>query len=275
MLGVLCLFVHSVQFVAQNIAIVLGYMRFLPLVWIQGSCASNDLLVAQLSCIAVVISPPSLLMLLGPCLLGPSSSAGRRSAGSAIGGGSISRCLITIIEVLSGGSRFVSLPVRLVANAISAHIAISLLLVGVRAFLGYGSWCPGFFTLDICCLTSLWFASLPLTHQFTLRWFAVTDIELFNCQFFISVLVPLVVVCSSQRSVDVELASRSLRSALQLSSWFDWSALLLLVSHLLTLVGLGVSSFCLLLFVVAKLLTIAIQSDVASRLAATYHIEWC
>lgn len=273
MLGVLCLFVHSVQFVAQNIAIVLGYMRFLPLVWIQGSCASNDMLVAQLSCIAVVISPPSLLMLLGPCLLGPSSSAGRRSAGSAIGGGSISRGSLTIIEVLSGGSRFVSLPVRLVANAISAHIAISLLLVGVRAFLGYGSWCPGFFTLDICCLISL--LSLPLAHQFILRWFVVTDIELSSCQFFISALVPLVVVCSSQRSVDVELASRSLRSALQLSSWFDWSALLLLISYLLTLVGLGVSSFCLLLFVVTKLLTIAIQSDVASRLAATYHIEWC
>lgn len=123
---------------AQNIAVVLGYMRVLPLVWIQGGCASNDLLVAQLSCIAVVISPPSFLMLFGPCLLGPSSSAGRRSAGSSVSGGSVSRGSLTIIELLSGGSRLISLPVRLVANAISAHIAISLLLFGVRCCLSYG-----------------------------------------------------------------------------------------------------------------------------------------
>lgn len=40
-------------------------------------------------------------------------------------------------------------------------------------------------------------------------------------------------------------------------------------------VGLVVSSFCVVVVAVAKLLTIAIQSDVATRLSSAYHVEWC
>lgn len=112
-------------------------------------------------------------------------------------------------------------------------------------------------------------------------WFAGTDAELLARQFSIGVLASLGAVCGCQRVVDAQLLS--VRSSGFLTSWFDWSSawrlhlshLLRIPSWLFVLVGLVATSFCLLIVVVAKLLTIAIQSDVASRLAATYHIEWC
>jgi len=183
--------------VVQNIAIVLGYLRVLPLVWLQGSCAGNSQLSPQLLAFSLLLTPPSLLMLLGPCLVGPSSSSGRRAAGAAIDGGSVVRQLLATIELLSGSSRFISLPVRLVANAISAHIAISLLLFGWRCNLSYGSGDPGsmcsYVFLDIRSVSHLWFSLLPGTHQLALQWLAVTDIGLVQQQFIISTCLPLLV----------------------------------------------------------------------------------
>jgi len=196
--SIILAFVHFCgSLLVQSVSVLLGYLRVMPLVWLQGSCAGNSQLSPQLLAFSLLLTPPSLVMLLGPLLVGPSSSSGRRAAGAAILGGSVSRQSLTLIELLSGSSRFVSLPVRLVANAISAHIAISLLLFGWRCCLSYGSGCPGscasYMFLDIHSVRRLWFSLLPGTHQLALQWLAVTDIELLSLQFIISTCLPLLV----------------------------------------------------------------------------------
>lgn len=206
--------------VVQNIAIVLGYLRVLPLVWLQGSCCANSSVSPQLLAFGLLLTPPSLVMLIGPLLVGPSSSSGRRAAGAAILGGSVSRQSLTLIELLSGSSRLLSLPVRLVANACAAHIAISLLLFGWRCFLSYGSGGPGsmstlgYMFLDIHSVRHLWFKWLPGTHQLALQWLAVTDIGFVRSQFIIStafhLLAPLFMVGRRQQAVALELAVHSL-----------------------------------------------------------------